>query len=291
MKKFTSLMLAVSAFALSNLQASTTKVVYDFSSASSFTNDYYTNYTGAPVSWTSTGGLNNGGALDLKTGDGNQAWFSKSTYEPLTIGQALQISVYFKYNSAGSGPNSIKLGLTNNSNSLADFVAMPTNGNWIYFGNWSYGGGDVGSEIYSDKGPAGNVTDNGNVGFQNGQWYQTAVTFTKVAVGTFNVSCALNTSDSQGNLTSTMLFGSTPNIYMPELDTNLYAYIGFENPDPSTTMPLVSNIEMKSDGTISGATPEVQNSDPIVEQVPEPSTAALLLGVGGLLGLRRFLRW
>jgi len=80
--------------------------------------------------------------------------------------------------------------------------------------------------------------------------------------------------------------GSTPG-----LDSNLYAYIGLENPINGTSIPLISNIGMATDaaGGIGGATPLAQTASfDQVDEVPEPSTWALLVGgLGTLMAFRR----
>jgi len=178
------LIAALTVTSVSSLSADTTKVLYDFSSDGSggnvFTDDFSTNYTGTPIQPQATGGINNGGALNLNTGDGTQAWFSKSYYTPLSVGNTLQLSVYWKYSADASGfASSIKMGLSSDPQAQANGVGMPTTGSWLYLGNWSRGHGDLGSELYSSQGDVAATNQNGTT-LQNGQWYEDSLTITKV---------------------------------------------------------------------------------------------------------------
>ncbi|MDD3276162.1 MAG: hypothetical protein PHP93_03815 [Kiritimatiellales bacterium] len=248
-------------------------VLYDLNTPGELTNAFHTPYTGTAVSQSTTGGLNNSGSLNFRSGDGNQAWFSNAAYAPLAENESLNESLYFQY--YGVGTSSIKLGFATDPNADVNEYAMPTSGAWAYFGAWSLGGGiDINSELYSDQGYLG-YTDAPSGSFINGNWYQMlfGVKLLNADTSEFEFYWELNNSDSAGVLGSTILSG-TANVIYSELNTTLYSYIGLENPTPTASHVVIDNISLTSTGTIA---------------VPEPASA-LMVGFGGLLvvGYRRF---
>jgi hypothetical protein len=259
--------------------ASASTVVYDFSSSSAWTSDFRTNYEGSPIAWQSDSGLNGSGSLNVQSGDGTQAWFSQSYFNTIDLNQTLELGLYFKY-AGGEAVGGIKLGFATDADATANFYGMPDSGNWGYFGWFSFGPESylpLGNEVYSSQGymgSGGTVADPLSVD----SWYYQSFSMTKVAEGTFDISYGIQNSSSTGVLGSYVLQGADSGIYRPDLDTNLYVYIGLEGADSYGQTVAIDNITMSSDSQVSNS------SAPSV--VPEPS--AVLLGlISGLSLIRR----
>lgn len=250
-------------------------VLYTLDTAGELTNAFHTPYTGTAVSQQATGGLNNSGSLDFRSGSGNQAWFSRASYAPLAEGQSLNDSLYFQF--SGINNTSIKLGFASDPNATVDGVAMPMSGSWAYFGAWVMGSStNINSEVYGSDGYI-DAPSTPSAGFVNGNWYQMQFDMKLVdsASSAFEFSWVLNNSDSAGVLGSTILAGTTTNAFAG-LNTTLHSYIGMENPTSSGAYTAIDNISLTSTGVIA---------------VPEPSSYALAAtGALALLASRRFRR-
>ena len=244
-------------------------VTYDLNSPSQLTGNFHTPYTGSQVSQSTTGGLNNSGALNFRSGGGNQAWYSNGSYAPLAVGDTLNASLYFKI--TANNTSSIKLGFASDPQSAVDAIAMPTTGSWVYFGAWTnFNEGNLDHEVYTNNGEV-NSDNTGTVKFTNGNWYEQQISMTKTAAGAFTLSWNVFNSDSAGNLGSSIISGSKA-ITAPGLDTTLYTYIGLENPTSSASHQFVDNITMTSDAAV----------------VPEPALIGILSSASfGLLVRRR----
>ena len=243
------------------------------------TTSMHTPYTGTPVSQSLTGGLGGSGALDFRSGNGNQAWFSNASYAPLKQGQTLSTSLYFQY--FGGQTTSIKLGFATDPNASVNGYAMPNSGSWAYFGVISRGesSGIAEGELYGSShgylDPAAEYNPYGS--FTLGNWYQMSfgMMLMNEATSEFQFSYALKNSDVNGTLGGIVYSGMFDNQFSGGLDTTLYTYIGMENPTATGAYTYIDNISMTSEGIISSV-------------VPEPSAAMLIVfGVLAMVGRRR----
>jgi hypothetical protein len=253
-------------------------VLYDMNTAGQLDAAFDTPYSGTPVSQQVNGGLDNSGSINMRSGDGNQAWFSDAYYSTLNQGQELSVSLYFKFD--GNATTSVKLGFATDPNASVNTFAMPTSGSWGYFSVWTVGGNaGINSELWSSKGSIGSPGA-ASGSFVDGNWYYSKLALTLVDAGTsnFEFEWLFANSDSSGNLGSTLISGTSQNVF-PELNTQLYTYMGLENPTASSSYTALDNIELTSDGQI---------YPPDSGSVPEPSGLVLLaLGAAGILALRQ----
>lgn len=256
---------------------SASTVVYDFSSSSAWSSDFHTNYEGTPIAWQSGSGLGGSGSLSVQSGDGTQAWFSESYFNTISLNQTLSLGLYFQY-AGGGDVGGIKLGFASDATATANWYGMPNSGSWGYFGWFSFGSGLTGTELYSDQGYLGGFNTTVSDDLSVGNWYYQSFSMTKVDDGTFDIDYSIRNSSSTGTLGSYVAQGSDSGIYRPDLDTNLYVYIGLEGANSYGQTANIDNITMSSDSQVSNS------SAPSV--IPEPS--AILLGaLGGLSLIRR----
>ena len=254
-----------------------TSVVYDFNGASGdpFLTDFHRAGGTSDITVASTGGLGNSGMFNSRSGSGSQLWVTKASYSPLSVGQSLSVSAFFKF-SATTATSSIKLGYTDTATPTAKPNAYPLDGSMAYFSeipNLSDSSKSV-PECYGRNGSTGayimSLGQADAVTLATGSWYAMTFSLTKTAAGTFDVTGSLYNSSDTGVVGSAVKTYSTTGYSNAGLDTTLYAFIGFENPGSTCDFYAVDNLTLASDASIAGSS------------VPEPSTAALYGGAGAL---------
>ncbi len=255
--------------------ASAAVSILDLGAPEDFFNNFRTNYTGTPIGSAPSGGLSNSATIDATAGGGTQAWFSNAYYTPLAIGQSLSVSQYFQYKT-NTVVGGIKLGFSTDPSATANILGMLNSGNFGYFGWYRYPSSSLASELWSNRTIDGNSSlgSSGTAGeaIVDGNWYQQSFSLTKTGAGAFTMGWSLANSDSAGVVGTTIIGGTSP-INYAAFDTTLYVYTAVENGNANGAVRYIDGMRMQSDAN--------------VVSVPEPSTALMLTGGVGLLGLLR----
>lgn len=272
MKKL-SILAAAAAMAVVGLCASAQAAVvtYELNTPGEMAGAFHTPYTGTVVTQSATGGLGGSGALNFRSGNGSQAWYSNASYAPLAVGDILSVSLYFQI--AKNSTSSIKLGFASDPLSAVGGTAVPNSGSWAYLGAWTNSAvGNLDYEVQeSSNTMPGQATSSQN--FVDWNWYKQELTMTKTAASTFTLAWAVYNSASDGTVSTPIISPASGTFVNAAVDTTMYAFIGLENPTPSASHVYIDRISMTSTGAIA---------------VPEPTSLGLLgLGAAALLRRRR----
>jgi hypothetical protein len=271
-------------FATSVGSLDATTVIYDFDSgtgSTAFSSDFASSGTSSysPISLSTTGGINDSGMFNTRSGSGSQLWTTKAAYSSLSVGQSLSVSLYFKF-SGTSSTSSLKIGLVDSATPVANSHGYPNVGSgysFAYFSeiaNLSNVNSVVPESYGSNAGSAANVISLGTGDAKtltSGSWYYVSYSLTKTATDTFDVACQLSNSSASGVVGSSIASYSTTGYSNAGLDSTLHAFIGVEYPGSTNDFLAIDNLTLTSDSAITDSS------------VPEPSCYAFLAGAGVLV--------
>ncbi len=256
------LLLILSAVATATVAQAQT--VIDFNTPGELASDFagFSNF-----SQSATGGLSNSGSVTL-TNSSQIAVYQ--TGQDITGVDNGTFGMYFQYNGADTAGRPFSIGITSGASDTYSNSGTTTGTDLrlVLFGAGS--GDNYGLQLINNG--ASFATSLANVTLVDGDWYYIALNIGGISGGDFTgISGDLFASDDAGNLGAGLKIldngGTGGYIQTSSLTADSDAYVFFGGQNPTTRGAAVA--------------------DNLTFAIPEPTSAALLIGAAGLLALRR----
>lgn len=186
-----------------------TTTLYDFNSSDQLSNNFNSTNSDGTIIQSTTGGLNNSGAVKLTTTSANEVFATKEGYSLGPVGSSYTFTAYLK--SEGNGGYS-GVGFTSSSPTTAkvnkvykptDALGISVHGGGFEFHNGTTNYGGSWNQNYSNDITSIKVfTGNGDLINSTTAWYKILFKITRVSSTTFNMRVEVFPSLSTGILIS-----------------------------------------------------------------------------------------